>query len=309
MSIREGICMRKIISHIVLLMLLTVVFDSCIREDIEDCQPLRITIAVKDKNYFNIDKVEQEERKSEDLPFKEYVPTIYYTLRNEKDGTIVEESEIITVDHDQKTCQLSFDPDLPHGKYVITVWGGMKDLSTHAEDKKSISFHPENAEGRDLYLVNDTIIYDPYLYDHTIEMERVKGKLIIQAENLPAGMEFYHKSVNNLFGGVNHEFRYHGTSGVNSSREWSGNNVVTKTILAPSAESRKSMLDVTLHDGSYQSRSGNTNVLHPDVVPITMSRNQLTVVRYIWDDQTQDFEIYALINDNWEIIHGLRIED
>ena len=47
---------------------------SCIKEEIKPCPPLQINIAVKDKNYFNINNVELEEYKEENLSFREYIP-------------------------------------------------------------------------------------------------------------------------------------------------------------------------------------------------------------------------------------------
>ncbi|EJX04251.1 secreted protein, partial [gut metagenome] len=38
--------------------LLAFFLTACIRQDIDDCPPLRVQIAVKDKNYENIDFVE-----------------------------------------------------------------------------------------------------------------------------------------------------------------------------------------------------------------------------------------------------------
>ena len=67
------------------------VLSSCVRDDIQPCPPLQVHIVVKDKNYFNVDKVELEERKSEDLAFREYVPTLYYMLRDAATGEVVEE--------------------------------------------------------------------------------------------------------------------------------------------------------------------------------------------------------------------------
>ena len=44
---------------------------SCIKEEIKPCPPLQINIAVKDKNYFNINNVELEEYKEENLSFRD----------------------------------------------------------------------------------------------------------------------------------------------------------------------------------------------------------------------------------------------
>ena len=112
----------------ILLILLTVpALTSCIRDEIEDCPPLHVNIAVKDKNYFNVDKVDMEERRAEDLAFREYVPTLFYMLRDAKTGEVEEEQGVFRVEGEAKTMKVDFCPCLPHGTYVLTVWGGMKD--------------------------------------------------------------------------------------------------------------------------------------------------------------------------------------
>ena len=79
----------------ILLILLTVpALTSCIRDEIEDCPPLHVNIAVKDKNYFNVDKVDMEERRAEDLAFREYVPTLFYMLRDAKTGEVDRKSVV-----------------------------------------------------------------------------------------------------------------------------------------------------------------------------------------------------------------------
>lgn len=39
-----------------------------------------------------------------------------------------------------------------------------------------------------------------------------------------------------------------------------------------------------------------------------MRRNELTVLRYIYDPCCCRFAIYVLINDNWELLHALEID-
>lgn len=40
-----------------------------------------------------------------------------------------------------------------------------------------------------------------------------------------------------------------------------------------------------------------------------MKRNELTVLRYVWDDDRQEFSIYALLNNSWTIISQMDIEE
>ena len=76
-------------------MALAMSFTSCIRENLDQCPPLRINIEVKDKNYFNVDQAAPEEKRDENQPFRSFIPTLSYCLsRLNDDGTqqvIVEE--------------------------------------------------------------------------------------------------------------------------------------------------------------------------------------------------------------------------
>ena len=48
-------------------------------------------------------------------------------------------------------------------------------------------------------------------------------------------------------------------------------------------------------------------ILMPKDVNVTMKRNELTVLRYVYDDGSGDFTIYILMNDSWDIIYDMDI--
>ena len=281
---------------------------SCIRDEIPDCPPLKVNIAVKDKNYFNVDNVELEERLSDDLPFREYVPTLYWVLRDVNTGEIVDESPLITVSGDEKTITPNICPCVPHGKYVITVWGGLGSRDALNENMTLLNFHPDNTEGRDIYMTNDTLLYDAWHNNYTVEMERTKGKLIIEKvwECLPQGINGSRKEINGVYGNVNNAFKYTGITNVLTAHQWKpAQNVVTKTVLSPSLKENGTKLHLNFIDTADPSVS----LLTPKSVNITMRRNELTVLRYVWDCQKQEFVIYVLLNNTWTIINRMGIED
>ena len=228
-----------------LLLLSLPLLASCIRDELDDCPPLRVEIAVKDKNYFNVDKVDMEERRSDDLAFREYVPTLLYILRDAATGEVVDEQGVFPVEGDGKTVPVEFCPCLPHGKYILTVWGGLKDMSALSDDHLTLNYHPGHEEGDDVYLVSDTLVYDAYRYNYTVEMERTKGKLIVQAENLPDKYSLIEVDVNNLFGRVNSNFLNSAQTSVCHKQRINGEaDVRTDVMLAPSIKDRGSVLDV-----------------------------------------------------------------
>lgn len=292
------------LKSILLILLLVPALTSCIRDEIEDCPPLQVNIAVKDKNYFNVDKVDMEERRSEDLAFREYVPTLFYMLRDAKTGEVMEEHGVFRVEGEAKTMKVDFCPCLPHGTYVLTVWGGMKDMTSLSEYRTALALHPEHAEGDDIYLVNDTLVYDAYRYDYTVEMERTKGKLIVEAEGLKQGLEHSTMKANHIYERVDSGFSYSSDTYASMQYDWTGQHVLTKTVLAPSLKRNGSTLSLQFYDSAQRLNP----VLSPKDVRITMRRNELTVLRYVWDEEKDDFVVYMLVNDNWEMVHGMEIE-
>ncbi|MCD8317466.1 MAG: hypothetical protein LUC45_00765 [Paraprevotella sp.] len=240
---------------------------------------------------------------------REYVPTLYYRLRLlEKDGTsrTVAEKCVFPVEDDEKEYSVKFDESLPHGTYVLTVWGGLKNLDPLNEDRTAISFHPGYDEGTDVYVSNDTLIYDAYHYTYTTELERTKGKLIIEVTDLPQAVCSSEKTVDGLFGTLDClSFLYSGQTEVETHRDWtSAGEVVTKTLLTPSVHENGSSVHIQFYDEADHS---DPPVLLPQNVDVTMRRNELTVLKYVYDGNG-DFTVYMLVNDNWEEVHGMIID-
>lgn len=292
--------------HILCILLTVAVLSSCVRDEIAPCPPLQVNITVRDKNYFNVDKVELEERLDDNLAFREYIPTLHYMLRDAATGKVVEEQGVFTVEGEGKTFPITFCDCIPHGKYILTVWGGLDGLDPLAADHTSVAFHPGNREGNDIYLTNDTLVYDAWNYAHTVDMERTKGKLVILATNLPAGISRTDKNIKGLHGKVDCDFKYSDETTVYTETPWNApSEIVTKTVLAPSVKKDGSVLDVNF----YTAAGNDTPVFMPKNVNITMKRNELTVLRYVYDEGKGDFTIYILVNAAWQQVVDLDIQE
>ena len=125
-------------------------FASCIRDEIQPCPPLQVRIAVKDKNYFNIHEVARlgyAEELAEDLPFREYVRTLYYVLTDAGTGEVVVEQPLMTLTSGDAVLPVSFPQEMPFGEYVLTVWGNMQSMRPLADDATASELHLYNAEG------------------------------------------------------------------------------------------------------------------------------------------------------------------
>lgn len=286
------------------MLLSLIVLNSCIRDFIPPCPPLSVQIAVKDKNYFNVHKVEQEEALSEDLAFREYIPTLYYRLCPLGSDKPVFEQEIFDVQGDEKTFPVVFSDELPHGTYVLTVWGG---LHNHAPldangDRTSIEFHPDGTEGDDVYMANDTLVYDAWHYDYTVEMQRTKGKLIVLVTGLPDEIRRSENSVSGLYQRMDSRFGYSGSTEVSTTHAWDAPEVVTRTVLSPSTRHDGSTLQITFDESPGKAVSH----AKPESVDITIGRNELTALKYVFE--ATGYTIYILVDDNWEKVHGMEID-
>lgn len=294
------------LKNILLVLLVVPTLASCIRDQLEDCPPLRVEIGVKDKNYFNVDQTVPEERLADDLAFNKYVPTLFYMLRDAKTGEVVEEQGVFNVEGDGKTVAIDFCPCLPHGKYILTVWGGLDELSQLSDDRLSMLIHPDKAQGNDVYLLNATLVYDAYNYDYTLEMERIKGKLVVLAENLPDNFDMVHIDANNLYGKVSANFEYSDEASVcNKVAIASTSLIKTATYMAPSIMTDGTVLDVNF---VKENNSSGNLLLTPDDVKISMERNKITMLKYVFNKEEDKFYIYIKVNDNWEVVHGMILD-
>lgn len=287
-----------------LFLLCFVLFSSCIREDFEPCPPLQIAITVKDKNYSNIDEVTWEDKMDEDQAFRTYVSSLSYTLRDAITGEVWDSKEVFRVTGEDKKYTIRGGSCLPYGKYIITVWGGLKDNDPLKDGPFTAHLHPEGAEGDDCYVSNDTLIYDENNTDYTVMLERTKGKLIIQVENLPEEINYSENTFSGIYQDVDCEFNYLNAATVYTRTRWDTiPSKMIKTVLAPSLREKGS--NVKLNFSSL--RSQGLSALTPEDVNITLERNKLTVLKYVYDEKKQDFTIYLLVNDAWDVIHDLNI--
>jgi len=285
---------------------LLLVLSSCVRDAIPPCPALSVQVAVKDKNYFNVRMVEQEPTLSEELAFRAYVPTLYYRLCPLGSDEAVVEQELFDVTGEEKEYAIRFDDELPHGTYVLTVWGGLKDMSELDDDgnRNVLDLHPGGAEGEDVYMTNDTLVYDAWSYDYTVEMERTKGKLIVLATNLPDDIRWSGQTDNGLYRTVDSRFDYSDETGVNTAGEWTSAEkaILTKTVLSPSQHTDGTVQQMQFYDTPDRTLPAAV----PEDVQLTMRRNELTVLKYVYEEGR--FIIYLLVNGDWEQVHGMVID-
>lgn len=293
----------------VLLCLALLNLSSCIREELPPCPQLQVTLEVEDKNYHNINSAVRfgfEEWRSEELPFGDYVGTLTYRLHNVETGEEVLAAPVTSVEGDKQKFALPIPENISFGTYVLTAYGNLTDSNILAQEYKGAELHPDNLPGEDLYLAHDTLVYDQLKYDYTVGMKHVKGKLIIRVEGMPAQYQASSKTITQLSGYVDSHFNYHRPLDMRIDTTWKApGEILTKTILAPSLEHDLSVLTLRFFEGNQCNESAFW--ISPEAVAMTMRRNELTIMRYVYDKSCCCFKIYILVNDHWEMLHSMEI--
>lgn len=292
--------MRKLCLLISCICLMT----SCIRQELAPCPPMQIDVLVKDKNYFNATDVSDIlELKDENLPFKDYVSTLYYMITEAGTDKIIREQTTFEVQGDMKVYSILLPDDLPYGKYVVTVWGNLKTERPVGDDATYEDMFSKDALNRDIYVTSDTLDYEVGKEHFQVDLERTRGKLLIQAENIPDYVDHSAKNISNVFQYVGRNLNYAVAGNVTTDTLWQKRNQMqTETLLCPST---------SINDSKLQVRFENTHtgqILTPEDIQVTISRNMLTVIRYVYQEQSNDFGIYMLVDDNWEKVHGMEVE-
>ncbi len=294
-------------------------WSSCIRDSIPPCPPLQVTLTVKDKNYFNIDdavKLGLMERKAENLPFRDYVSTLYYIVHDAK-GKVVAEQKNTLVDNDDQTQLITLPESLPYGKYTLTVWGNMKSDEPLGEDATTAEMEAVGAAANDIYLASATFDYRYGNEEHLLAMERTKGDLLIKAEGIPDNIDFSTKDIQDIYNFVDNGFQYSTLTDIHTELDWQEirSEIKSETLMCPSPSYEGSTLSVMFIDKSAAGSQGRATyypTLEPQDVNITMGRNEITILKYVYVDEggsgEGDFEIYLRVNDNWELLHGMELD-
>ena len=294
-------------------------WSSCIRDSIPPCPPLQVTLTVKDKNYFNIDdavKLGLMERKAENLPFRDYVSTLYYIV-HDGEGKVVAEQKNTLVDNDDQTQLITLPESLPYGKYTLTVWGNMKSDEPLGEDATTAEMEAVGAAANDIYLASATFDYRYGNEKHTLAMERTKGNLLIKAEGIPDNIDFSTKDIQDIYNFVDNGFQYSTLTDIHTELDWQDirSEIKSETLMCPSPSYEGSTLSVMFIDKSAagsQGRAAYYPTLEPQDINITMGRNEITILKYVYVDEggsgEGDFEIYLRVNDNWELLHDMELD-
>lgn len=188
----------------------------CIRDELEPCPPLRLSLEVADKNYVNsaaAARLGYEEERPEDLPFREYVSDLAYRVSDLETGRVVAE-RAVTRGRRRGSVEVPLPADLPYGSYVLTAWGNLGDTAAFDSDLASLGLHPGGAEGSDAYFTRDTLVYALDSERFSCGMRRLKGKLILATERMPEAYAFSEWKVSDIMS------RFSAEGAIASRRRW-----------------------------------------------------------------------------------------
>lgn len=282
------------------LLLLATFFVSCLKETPLECPyQYNLQLYVIDKNYFNASAVNGSI--PEDLPFRQYVSNICYTLHDQKTGNVVVEPKYADISQDTKEYSLILDL-IPDGEYVLTVWGNVnKEAETYLRDPGLL--HVDKAENTDLYVASTPLkIVTGVALDMKLGMQRVKGKLQVSFKNLPDTVARIVHSVSSVYLEVDNELGYKGETNVEKAfLKGDQSFVLQQTLLAPTVANKKSQLMISLYGNN-----GLSAITVPSI-EIQMKRNELYALEINYDEISNVLEIWVLLNNEWTLIKKLDI--
>ena len=285
-----------------------IVLSSCIRDELHPCPPLQVMIDIQDKNYSNIEFVEQhtglEHRIEENLSFRNYIQKLFYVLYDLETGEIVTVRHLHNVTGDAAMATVYLPEDLPFGRYGLMIWGNINSEEGIMSDGRfdTYDLHTGSVEGYDVYMTADELLYDEWHYEYVVKLKRLKGKLIIQAEGFPNEIGWSQKVVTHVMGKVDYELHYSESENVVTERSWGRtSDYVSNTYIAPSASESGSDIKVQLYD----SPDMTAPVMDLEPVTATFKRNEITVLRYVYDPDTGTTDIFILLDDGWNEIINL----
>lgn len=305
--------MKAGLLHTLLGLCLLLSLNSCIREHLDDCPPLSLVFFVEDKNYVNIDDAKDLgllEPKAENLPFADYVQTLHIVVTDTEERIVFEQKNA-PVSGGEEQLRFVFPVSLPYGKYEVKAWGNLKSEAVLHEGSRGVYLEQGDACDEDIYLAAATVDYQYGQEEHELGMQRTKGNLLVQVENVSEHVNYSTQSLQQVMSAVDWHWNYSEPVTKQAAHDWTQTRkFVTQTLAGPSPQKDGTVLQVRFwaKDAAGQLDPLDREVPVPDAVGITLTRNTLTILKYVYDDTSGDFLIYVYVNDEWQRIHSMEID-
>ena len=277
----------------------TLFFSSCLSEPDRKCPPeYRISLNVKDKNYFNVSDVSQIQPKGESLSFRAYIGNLSYQLQNLETGETVMELSPSPVNSDEQQYTIEAS-EIPKGKYLLTALGNID--GTPLLREAIIPLHAGNQEQLDTYFVYDTLTLSEATPEHSFAMNRTKGLLVILVENAPDSLSRVDEQISHVGQYIDRLATPSGDISVNKSfTRVSSPSATLTTFTAPTLAGTTSTLRLSL----FAKDKATPYSILPDL-EFTTARNEISVIKLNF---TPDgIEIWIYLYGRWQKLHNLDI--
>lgn len=305
-SNRNLIPRRKLNSKYILyvsLFMLSFTCVSCLKERGNGDCPVtyRITLGVKDKNYANIGNVPELSVKDEQLPFKAYVSTLMYYLRNMETGMIIKNVPTYAVTNNDKLQELDLT-GISAGRYILSVFGNDGGVAVDNNGMLSYALHSAGTEGLDTYLLSDTLDLNPDHPDAYAELQRTKGMLYILLENLPDSVARIECQVTGIYQSIDQNGGYSDEAVVR--KMFTENLLPSANILlnlAPTVVGKASVVRLALY-----ARNSNTPFMFIPDFDVNVKRNEVAAFRLDFKSEG-GVEIWIAMDGTWTKLHDMDI--
>lgn len=274
---------------VVLLMLL----NSCIKEDLSGCPTgYVVKVSIMDKNYANIGDFTQLSGVDENLPFRYFSGTIYYSVRNVETGKIVEESSVLQPTGNDTDYSIILK-DLPSGNYEVAAWGNL------TVDVPAGILHPQSKEHTDIYLATATFNFKPGSETAFMALQRTKGELIVFCTNFPDNVTQIQADVSPVYQSVDENFNYIGNTQVEKILTLAP---VNELLIAPTPQGVPAKLNL-----SFYSNDGSDPILVVPQTELNINRNEISAMLVNYNILEDSWEIWIYLQGEWTLIHHLDI--
>lgn len=289
--------------RIIIILLFALYYTSCIRESLPECPyQYNIQIFVKDKNYSNISAINMDTI-DENLPFKQYVSNIYYTLQDINTGENIISPVLKTIVGNEKEVEFILD-NIPDGEYLLTIWGNIETSGNSVEDPSFL--HENKEEDSDEYMASEVLTIKTGLAQtKSIGLERIKGKLIVTYNNLSDDIFQIKEIVTSVYANVDNRRLYSLKTDVEKAFLKSNMSLnQTSTFLAPTIDNENSTLSLFLYGSDI-----STPLLTITPINIKIARNEITPIVINYNPSLGQLEIWVYIDNAWSLVLELDIND
>lgn len=280
--------------HIYPLIIIISLCSSCIKDD-NDCEcptAHTVSVAIKDKNYFNAGNFPEIAQKDEKLPFQNFSTNIYYLLRNTDTGETAKESALTPVTDGKNLYSFTLN-NLPQGTYELSVWGNL------TTDVPAGTLHPAQKEHMDIYVADAILKIGNRSQSDTLYLERTKGKLLVICTNFSTTFNRLQAHIKHLYQSSDSHLVYGGDTEVNADNALTS---INEFLLAPTPTGSATKVNLTFY--STEARSAAAPLIIPET-EVTLNRNELTAIRVDYNDYNNTWDISVYADGKWTLIHHL----